>query len=225
MKKKKHLVSFFVKVFLVLISAVVLLVIVSNMVIVLYTRNFLFDKVSDISRHKAGIVLGTSRNLQSGQPNTYFYHRMSAAAELYHSGRVDFLILSGDNRTIYYNEPEQMRRELLKYNISDTVLYLDYAGLRTLDSMIRGKKIFGQDSIVVISQKFHNRRAVFLARVNGIKAIGFNATDVSPGQGIRVQVREIFARVKVFLDIITRKKPRHLGDKIRIGKTQSGISE
>ncbi|MFW5778074.1 MAG: SanA/YdcF family protein [Bacteroidota bacterium] len=225
MKKKKHLFRFFLKVFLILISSIALLIIVSNMVIVLHTRNFLFEQVSDIPRHKAGIVLGTSRNLKSGHPNTYFYHRMSAAAELYHSGNIDFLILSGDNRTIYYNEPEQMRRELVKYNISDTVLYLDYAGLRTLDSMIRSKEIFGQDSIVVISQKFHNQRAVFVARVNGIKAIGFNATDVSPGQGIRVQVREIFARVKVFLDIISGKKPRHLGEKINIGKTRSGISD
>lgn len=225
MKKKKYRIRFLLSVLLVLVSGTILLIVVSNLLIVLQTRNFLFDNVDDIPQHKTGIVLGTSRNLKSGKPNTYFYHRMSAAAQIYHAGKVNFLILSGDNRTIYYNEPEQMRRELLKYDISDTVLYLDYAGLRTLDSMIRSREVFGQDSIVVISQKFHNQRAVFVARINGIKAIGYNATDVLPGQGIRVQVREVFARVKVFVDIITGKKPRFLGDSINIGQPASDVPE
>ncbi len=196
----------------------VLIIAACNVIIVMSTRNQLYHEVKDIPAQKTAIVLGTSSKLRGGTPNPYFHYRISAAAQLYHKGKIDYLILSGDNRTRYYNEPLQMRKEMLKYNVPDSVLYLDYAGLRTLDSMIRSNKVFGQDSIIVVSQKFHNQRAIFIANIHGIHATGFNATNVDNRQGIRTQFREVFARVKVFIDIITRKQPRHLGDSITIGQ-------
>ncbi len=202
------------------IAMVLLVIVASNLVIVFFSSGSVYSNLEDLKPHRTAIVLGTSPRVKSGQPNPYFHYRISAAAQLYHEGKVQYIILSGDNRTRYYNEPEQMRREIIKYNVPDSVLYLDYAGLRTLDSMVRSKAIFGQDSIIVVSQKFHNQRAVFLARINGIKAVGFNATDIDRRTGIRTNVREIFARVKVFYDLLTRKQPRHLGDQIEIGGGQ-----
>ena len=199
---------------------VLFLIVISNLVIVFFSSGSVYSDIEDLKPHKTAIVLGTSPRIKSGQPNPYFHYRISAAAELYHQGKVQYIILSGDNRTRHYNEPEQMRREIIKYNVPDSVLYLDYAGLRTLDSMVRSKAIFGQDSIIVVSQKFHNQRAVFLARINGIKAVGYNATDIDRRTGVRTNVREIFARVKVFYDLLTRKQPRHLGDQIEIGSGQ-----
>lgn len=203
-----------------LISFAVLVVIACNLVIIFASHDSLYNEVSDVPPHKTAIVLGTSRFLKSGNPNLYFHYRISAAAELYHAGKVQYIILSGDNRAQNYNEPEQMRREIIRYDVPDSVLYLDYAGLRTLDSMVRSKEVFGQDSIIVVSQKFHNQRAVFLGRIRNIKVAGYNATDLDRRQGIRVHVREVFARVKVFFDLLLRKQPRHLGEKVIIGEGQ-----
>lgn len=203
-----------------LLSFALLVVVVCNLIIVFASYKSLYYDVSDIEPHKTAIVLGTSRLLKSGNPNPYFHYRISAAAELYHAGKVEYIILSGDNRAQNYNEPEQMRREIIRYEVPDSVLYLDYAGLRTLDSMVRSKEVFGQDSIIVVSQKFHNQRAVFLARTKNIHAIGYNATDLDAHQGIRTHVREVFARVLVFVDLIIRRQPRHLGEKVIIGEGQ-----
>lgn len=203
-----------------LLSLALIVVVVCNLIIVFSSYQSHFDDIADIEPHKTAIVLGTSRFLKSGNPNPYFHYRISAAAELYQAGKVQYLILSGDNREQNYNEPEQMRREIIRYGVPDSVLYLDYAGLRTLDSMVRSREVFGQDSIIVVSQKFHNQRAIFLGRTKNINAIGYNATDLDKRQGIRTQFREVFARVKVFFDLATRKQPRHLGEKVIIGKGQ-----
>ncbi len=203
-----------------LLSLALIVVVVCNLIIVFSSYQSHFDDITDIEPHKTAIVLGTSRFLKSGNPNPYFHYRISAAAELYHAGKVQYLILSGDNRAQNYNEPEQMRREIIRYGVPDSVLYLDYAGLRTLDSMVRSREVFGQDSIIVVSQKFHNQRAIFLARTKNINAIGYNATDLDKRQGIRTHVREVFARVLVFVDLIMRKQPRHLGEKVIIGEGQ-----
>ncbi len=203
-----------------LLAFVLLAVVVSNLVIIFSSYRSLYDDVAEIPPQKTAIVLGTSHFLKSGNPNPYFHYRLSAAAELYHTGKVQYFILSGDNREQNYNEPEQMRRQMVRYGVPDSVLYLDYAGLRTLDSMVRSREVFGQDSIIVVSQKFHNQRAIFLARAKNINAIGYNATDLDKRQGIRTHFREVFARVKVFFDLATRKQPRHLGEKVIIGEGQ-----
>lgn len=216
-KKLLNRVSF-PKIFLGIVIFIVFIVIVSNLIVVLVSNKYLNDDISTVKPVKTAVVLGTSRFVKSGSPNPWFHYRISAAAELYHSGKIEYLILSGDNRTPYYNEPEQMRRELSKYGIPDSVMYLDYAGLRTLDSMVRSGKIFDQDTIIVVSQKYHNQRAVFLAKVHGIHATGYNAKSPDARQGIRTNTREVFARVKVFIDIISRKQPRHLGEKVIIGE-------
>lgn len=109
-----------------------------------------------------------------------------------------------------------MRNDLIAAGIDSTIIFRDYAGFRTFDSMIRAREIFGQTSLTIISQPFHNQRAIYIASRESINAIGFNAKDVGGSNGIKVQTREKLARVKVFVDYIFGVKPKFLGPKVEI---------
>jgi SanA protein len=154
--------------------------------------------------------------LKSGKPNAYFFNRIEATIALFKNHKISYVIISGDNSRKDYNEPLDMKNELLKNGIAEDRIYLDYAGFRTYDSVIRAKKIFGQDTILFISQEFHNQRAVFIARQNGIEGYGFNAKDVTAFNGLKTMIREFFARDKVFIDAWINKEPKFLGEKIII---------
>lgn len=180
------------------------------------TAEHVFDRIEQIPHKRVGVVLGTSEKVRSGRPNLFFEHRMKAAVELYRSGKVDRLLVSGDNRTIHYNEPWAMRKALMAAGVDSTHITLDYAGFRTLDSVVRAREVFGQQSFTVISQRFHNERAVYIARRKGIDAIGYNARDVDAYRGFRTRLREKLARVKVFLDLIFGVEPRFLGESVTI---------
>ncbi|HLP49330.1 MAG TPA: ElyC/SanA/YdcF family protein [Chitinophagales bacterium] len=177
---------------------------------------FITANVTLLKEGKAGLLLGTSRNLKNGEQNLFFFNRIEAAVQLYNSGKIKVLIVSGDNSAEHYNEPEDMKQELIKRGIPENAIYLDYAGFRTLDSVIRAREIFGQQTFIIISQKFHNERAVHIARQNGIEAYGFNAADVPAMSGIKTHIREYFARDKVFIDLLLHKQPRFLGNKVAI---------
>ena len=154
--------------------------------------------------------------MKSGLPNQYFLNRIGAAIALFESGKIDVIVISGDNSTEGYNEPEDMKTELLKRGIPENKIHLDYAGFRTLDSVIRMGQIFGQTRFTVISQDFHNRRAIYIAHAKGFEAVGYNAKDVDAYSGFKTQVREKLARVKVFLDLFTNKDPKFLREKVVI---------
>lgn len=174
----------------------------------------LFTNVAAIPYNKTGLLLGTSKHLGNGLDNPYYTYRIRAAAGLLKAGKIKYLVISGDNSHTSYNEPEDMRRDLMAAGIDSSVLFLDYAGFRTFDSIVRLKKIFGQDSVTIISQPFHNERALYMAGKEGITAIAFNAADVSASRGIAVQLREKLARVKVFIDFWFGKRPKFLGEKV-----------
>ncbi len=180
------------------------------------SSNYVYSNVDEVPFNHVGLVLGTSKNLQNGQSNPYFTNRIRAAARLYHSGKISRIILSGDNGSIYYNEPVDMKRALLRYGVPEKNIYLDYAGFRTLDSVIRCQKVFGQSRFTVISQEFHNKRAVFISRKTGIEAVAFNASDLHYNN-MGMDLRECLARVKAFLDIyLLKEQPRFLGDRIPV---------
>ncbi|MCC7525756.1 MAG: YdcF family protein [Chitinophagaceae bacterium] len=176
----------------------------------------LYSNIENIPYNKTGLLLGTSRYLVGGLPNPYYTYRIAAAVRLLEAGKITYIIISGDNSTIYYNEPAFMRADLLKAGVDSSCIYSDYAGFRTFDSIVRLKAIFGQDSVTVISQPFQNERAIYIASREGIAAIGFNAKDVDAAGGFKIQVREKFARVKVFIDYLLGAEPKFLGEKIPI---------
>lgn len=198
--------------------AIILLLAVSHLTIAYSTKKQLYTSVDSIPKTKVGIVLGTSRRLANGTKNVYFSYRIAAAKKLFEAGKVNYLILSGDNRVNNYNEPKDMQEALIEEGIPDSCLVLDYAGLRTFDSMVRCKEIFGQDSVIVISQEFHNARAVFIANKIGLKAFGYNAQKVINQKTTYIKVREFFSRTKCVLDLyLLGTKPKHMGEKIKIG--------
>lgn len=176
----------------------------------------MYADVDAIPFNKVGLLLGTSKYLPNGRTNLFYLFRIEATVKLYNQGKIRYIIVSGDNGREEYNEPAQMRKDLVLAGIDSSRIYLDYAGFRTFDSMVRLKKIFGQDSVTVISQPFHNERAIYIASKEGIAAIGFNAKDVNAEAALKVQVREKFARVKVFLDYLFGKQPKFLGEKVLI---------
>jgi len=194
----------------------ILVVVISNFIIEISARGKTFTDPALTPKNKVGLVLGTSRMLVKGGVNPYYAHRIDATIALYKAKKIEYVLVSGDNGSIYYNEPTTIKKDLVKGGIPEEKIFLDYAGFRTLDSMVRAKFIFGLESVTVISQQFHNERAIYLARKKGLNAIGFNAKGISGKQGIKVQFREYFARVKVFIDLLLNTQPRFYGEKIEI---------
>lgn len=181
------------------------------------TASVVFDQLDGVPHNRVGVVLGTSEKGRGGGPNAYFTHRIKAAAELYHAGKVDHLLLSGDNGRKDYNEPVDMRRALIVAGVDSTAITLDYAGFRTFDSMVRARAVFGQERFTVISQRFHNERAIYIAQRAGLAVVGYNAAYVTGRSGWRTQLREKAARVKVFVDLLLGVEPRFLGEPVEIG--------
>lgn len=206
----------FALVFIGVLGLILLVVFVSNYTIEKYAVGKTYNQVEQVPKQRVGLVLGTSKYGRSGNVNLYFLHRVNATVELYKNGKIDFVLVSGDNGKSNYDEPSDFKEALLKKGIPASRIYLDYAGFRTLDSVIRAKKVFGLKSFVVISQQFHNERAIYIAQKNGIKAIGYNAKAVRGKLGMKVKLREVVARVKVFIDLLFGVGPRFLGDPISI---------
>lgn len=192
------------------------LIIYANATAVWASQGKLFEDVKDLPSAKVGLVFGTTDRYQ-GRENRYFRYRIDAAVKVWKAGKVETFIVSGDNRSKYYNEPQKMKNALVEEGVPASRIVCDYAGLRTLDSVVRAKKIFGADKILVVSQRFQNERAIYLAQANGIEAFGFNAEDVELQAGYKTKIREVGARVKMWLDVnFLDTAPTHLGDKVEL---------
>lgn len=199
-----------------LVILLIVLILCADYYVQSSVQNKLYKDIEAIPYNKVGLVLGTVKVLKNGNINRYYQYRIDAAVALFKAGKIKFVLVSGDNSVEGYDEPTDMRDDLVKKGVPVEKIFLDYAGFRTLDSVVRGKAIFGQKSMTIISQKFHNERAVFIANHKEIEAIGFEAKDVSMRAGLLVQTREKLARVKVLIDLVFGVKPKFLGDKIEI---------
>jgi SanA protein len=193
----------------------------SNYRVYAVSKDHISSNLNDLPNTKTALLLGTSRLLKGGKQNWYFELRIRACVELYNSGKVKNILISGDNSHVEYNEPEDMKQELIKRGVPENKIYLDYAGFDTYDSVLRAWKIFGQTEFIVVSQRFHNQRAVYIARRNGLTAYGYNAPDVKKMSGIKTKIREYFACVKAFLDVLFNVDPYFLGKREYIGKVEN----
>lgn len=206
---KKRKILFSLGLVLMLIVGVM---VVCDRVVVYAAKDRLYDAVEEVPHRKVGLVLGTSPvSSFNGCRNLYFDSRVRAAAELYKAGKVDWLVVSGgDYRKTEkgYDEPVAMRDSLIKQGVDSIRIVLDYDGTRTLNSIAKMRDGYRQDSIVIISQKYHNERALYQAKHLGIDAIGYNAK--TPGRYTswwRNRGREVLARVKLFMDIARGVQP------------------
>ncbi|WP_435254634.1 SanA/YdcF family protein [Tenacibaculum sp. A30] len=211
MKRKKN-----ARFFLIVSLLIVAVIYFSNSIIENKAEGKLFNSTENIPKNKVGLLLGTVKYLSDGRINLYYQFRLDAAVELYKAGKIDFILVSGDNGSKGYDEPTDFKNDLIEAGIPENIIYLDYAGFRTLDSVVRVKEVFGQFSITIISQQFHNERALYLAQHFDIDAVGFNAKGVSGKKALKVQLREYLARVKVFVDILLGVDPKFLGEPIEI---------
>lgn len=195
-----------------LILAVVLSIPLADLWIRVDTRKTVFSNIDQVPPAKVGLVLGCG-------PNIYFHYRIQAAVDLYKAGKIEYILVSGDNGSHYYDETSAMKNALLERGIPENRIVCDYAGFSTIDSVIRAREVFGQHSILFISQEFHVRRAIFIAHRKKMNATGFCAQEVERSIGARTLVREQFARVKTVLDLyLLNRRPRFIGEPILIGE-------
>jgi SanA protein len=202
---------------LLLLLALIFALIGCNLWVETQSQGLLYSNVNIVPKKQVALLLGTVPQLSHGRINRYFQYRIDAVVQLYKAGKIKHIIASGDNRSKYYNEPLAMFKALTERGIPKSAITLDYAGLRTLDSVVRCREVFSQEDIVIISQAFHNKRALFISRFYGITAIGFNAEGVPWQDDVKTPTREYFARLKAVLDLyILRTKPKFLGEKVKI---------
>lgn len=180
------------------------------------TKNQIYTDIQNIPYNRIGLLLGTSKYKDKAKKliNEYYQSRIDAAVELFMCGKIDYILVSGDNSTKYYNEPELMKEDLLARGIPLKRIVLDKAGYRTLDSILRCRDIFGQTKFTIISQDFHNQRALFIANHKNLETVAFNANDGE--QFVEVNTREQFARIKMVLDLLFNRQATVYGDKIEI---------
>lgn len=187
----------------------------SNIWIIESAKKDIYNSISATPNgNQVALILGTSRYTVRGTTNLFFKYRIDAAAQLYNSGKIKHIIVSGDNSEKSYNEPKEMLKALLKRGIPASAITLDYAGFRTLDSVVRCKKVFGQNKFIIISQRFHVERALFIAHKYDIDAIGYAAQDPPGNYSTKTRIREYFAKTLAVIDLyIIHKKPKFLGKK------------
>ncbi len=217
----------------VFVSLVILFTIIINKRVEFTTSSKIYDNIDLIPHNKVALLLGTNPLNKYGRPNSYFTNRIDIASQLYHAGKVDFIIASGDNHIKEYDEPTAMRDSLIAHGVPENRIILDFAGFRTLDSVVRAKEVFGCDSLTIISQNDHCARALYLAQANGISAVAISA-PLRAGRLVRTRLalREWLARDKMILDLWFGKRPHFLGEKIDIpeipvqsyNSSRSGIS-
>lgn len=183
------------------------------------SRGLLFDSVEEIPKKRVGLLLGCVPRLSDGRTNQYFEQRVEAAARLYHAGKVEYVLVSGDAERDGQDEPAAMRRGLLALGVPADRLVLDARGFRTLDSVLRAKLVFGLDELTLISQRFHNERAAYIARSIGLSVVGYNAKDPSDRAFDKMRYREPFARLVAVIDArVLYTQPRYVDERIAIGR-------
>lgn len=177
----------------------------------------LFSDPAQIPYRRVGLILGCSEKLGGGQINPFFANRIHAAVSLYEAHKVDYFLVSGDHHIAGYDEPTAMKNHLIAAGVPAERIVCDYAGFHTLDSIIRAKKVFGQSRITIISQRFHNERAIFLARHLGMDAIGFDAQDVGGYHSLLTHCRDQASKMFTLLDVyVLRSRPKFLGPHIPV---------
>jgi SanA protein len=176
----------------------------------------IFTDIDEIGQYDVALVLGTSKYNRNGTSNMYFHNRIDAAVELYQAGKVKKILVSGDNGLREYNEPFDMLKALMARGIPRKDIVLDYAGFRTFDSMVRASEVFGQKSFVVVSQKFHLERALYIGMTKKMDVVGYVANNPASAS-FMLFGRELMARTKAVLDCqLLGTTPKFLGQKEEI---------
>lgn len=198
-----------------LAAGLVLALLLGNLWVVNNTEGELYTNWAALPENEVGLVLGTSPFTREGAPNPHFAGRIAAAVELYQLGRVKHLIVSGANPDASYNEPRRMWQALTAAGVPAQAITMDFAGLRTFDSMARAKLVFGLTRFTVITQDYHAYRALFIGRKLGMSPVAYAPAGESSGPAFRPYMRELAARVWAILDLyLLDTAPRFVGEPV-----------
>ena len=199
-------------------GAVLLIIILTSVIIKLKTAPYIYRDLKQAPKAQVAVILGAAI-LKDGGPSPILRERVDQAQALYEEGKVEKILVTGDNSTLAHNEVNPVRLYLLENNISNQDIFLDYAGFDTYSSMYRARDIFLADSMMVVSQSFHLPRALFIARALGLNAYGLEADQGESHYLLKNYVREMLANVKAVFDVVSQREPKYLGDEIPLGIT------
>ena len=172
----------------------------------------IFRTTESVPVNDVALVLGTGKFTARGNINLHFAQRIEAAAELFKSGKVRHLIVSGDNHVSTYDEPTDMRDALVAAGVPTNAITCDYAGFRTLDSVVRARTVFGLTNLTIVTEAFHCPRSVWIAQHHGLNAVAFAAPDLGVRWSARVKLRETLARTWCALDLyVLNRQPKFSG--------------
>ena len=172
----------------------------------------IFRSAETVPVNEVALVLGTAKTTRQGNANLHFRQRIAAAAALFRAGKVQHLLVSGDNHIASYDEPIDMRDELVAAGVPASAITCDYAGFRTLASVVRAKKVFGLQRCTIVSEEFHCPRELWIAQRHGLEAVAFAAPDLSLRWSARVKAREYLARAWCALDLyVLNRGPKFAG--------------
>lgn len=211
-RKKKSFMGggffFFVQRSLAIFLVALEFVIIANLGVWMNAKNKIVEEAKKLKEPQTVLLLGTNKKLRTKEGNNVYYtFRIEAVTDLYRQGKVKRIIISGDNSKVGYNEPADMRYSLLAKGVPAHLIELDYAGFRTLDSIVRLKGHFGISRALIVSQKFHIERALLLAWFYDIEALGFPAEG---GLTVNMAWRELLAKPKALLDVfVFNMQPRY----------------
>ena len=172
-----------------------------HLVVVGVAARYCYDAPDRLPPARVGVLLGTSRYTSSGTPNPYYLSRLEAARELFVSGKIQSILVSGYKTSHGYDEPRSMRDDLIRKGIPEDRIWRDDHGDRTFDSILRVKRVFRIDTCVIISQRFHVERAVYIGRRYGMAVDGYAAQDNPDRAGVSQSIRELLARVRAVIDV------------------------
>lgn len=193
------------------------LLLIGNIWVVNSSKAALYTNFAVLPDNAVGVVLGTSPYTSEGAPNPHFAGRITAAVELYQLGKVKHLIVSGANPDASYNEPRRMWQALTEAGVPEQAITMDFAGVRTFDSIARAKLVFGLTQFTLITQDYHAYRALFIGRKLGVSPVAYAPAGDAPGPAFRPYLREVFARVWAIMDLyLLDTAPKFVGEPVAL---------
>ncbi len=212
----KFVIQFFARSIGLMLIAIIFsaaIVVGMNLWVIRSAAPYLYDSAEHLPTANVALILGASPYSLDGRPSGHFQGRIHAAVELFTAGRVRHLLASGSNPDRRYNEPRKMFEALTAAGVPESAITMDFAGRRTLDSVVRARAVFGQQRLVIVSQRYHLHRAIFLARQRGVDAVGYVAPRPQLHRRVNAEIREVAARVLAILDIyVLNTEPHFLGE-------------
>ena len=197
---------------IVMFSFLIIVVFFNHYSIQKAAENLIYSKIENVPHRNTAVLLGMEKKFKNGKTNRFYINRIDATVNLYNAKKIDVIIVSRNQGNVV----EEVRRDLVKRGIPKNKIILDYAGLRTYDSMYRMYKVYGQKEFIVIAQHKQNERAIYIAKKNGLNAIAFNAGEYSGYNSFRLNMIEKLERTRLFFEFLVNKKPKYSGEKVTI---------